>query len=402
MTDGRCRSRGRVRFIGTGLALLFPLFAHASFFETYMVDEEDGMFDVSRYLSTLRSGFLPVPTIITEPAVGTGLAVAGVFFHESEAQKKQDASTRPLLPENISIVGLGATENGTRGLGLGHLGFWKQDSIRYRGFLLYGDLNLDFYSLAQRNLERPVKLNLKGPVVLQDLKFRVGDSHWLVGARQLYRVVKTNLESEIALPNPALEERVNDFLDQTLGDRQTTSGLGLLLEYDSRDNPLYPESGVQYSANYLVFDDAIGSDADYASYQLEGLNYWQLSDRFNLGFRVQYDGIQASDSERLPTYVEPFIDLRGIAKNRYQGRAVLVGELELTWKMTPRWSVNGFTGGGRAASSFGDLHDDAESGNSVGGGFRYLIARRYGLRMGLDVARGPEDTAVYIQAGASW
>ena len=35
-------------------------------------------------------------------------------------------------------------------------------------------------------------------------------------------------------------------------------------------------------------------------------------------------------------------------------------------------------------------------------GFRYLIAKQYGFNMGIDVARGPEDTVWYIQAGSAW
>ena len=60
-----------------------------------------------------------------------------------------------------------------------------------------------------------------------------------------------------------------------------------------------------------------------------------------------------------------------------------------------------FAGIGRAAQSFGAL-DDARSITSKGVGFRYLIARRYGFVMGADVARGPEETAFYIQAGSTW
>jgi len=33
---------------------------------------------------------------------------------------------------------------------------------------------------------------------------------------------------------------------------------------------------------------------------------------------------------------------------------------------------------------------------------RYLIARRLGIYMGADVARGPETTAFYIQVGSAW
>jgi hypothetical protein len=39
---------------------------------------------------------------------------------------------------------------------------------------------------------------------------------------------------------------------------------------------------------------------------------------------------------------------------------------------------------------------------SAGGGFRYLLARLFGLKMGIDVARGPEDWAFYVVFGSAW
>jgi hypothetical protein len=36
------------------------------------------------------------------------------------------------------------------------------------------------------------------------------------------------------------------------------------------------------------------------------------------------------------------------------------------------------------------------------GGFRRLVARRLGIYMGIDVAKGLEETAFYIQMGSAW
>jgi hypothetical protein len=33
---------------------------------------------------------------------------------------------------------------------------------------------------------------------------------------------------------------------------------------------------------------------------------------------------------------------------------------------------------------------------------RYLVARKMNMYAGLDIARGPEETAVYIQAASAW
>ena len=58
-------------------------------FWAQMKDPEDGKFDVSQYLLDNLVGFLPIPLIITEPAVENGLGLAGAFFHRPKADQMQ-------------------------------------------------------------------------------------------------------------------------------------------------------------------------------------------------------------------------------------------------------------------------------------------------------------------------
>jgi hypothetical protein len=46
--------------------------------------------------------------------------------------------------------------------------------------------------------------------------------------------------------------------------------------------------------------------------------------------------------------------------------------------------------------------DNSQTVVSGGAGFRYELARRYGIHAGLDVAFSGEDTAVYVQVGSAW
>ncbi len=66
-----------------------------------------------------------MPTLITEPAVDYGIAMAALFFHSSYSEKKG--------PPSISGVMGGATLNGTWAAGIFHAGYWKNDQIRYHG-----------------------------------------------------------------------------------------------------------------------------------------------------------------------------------------------------------------------------------------------------------------------------
>ncbi|CAI6151219.1 MAG: hypothetical protein SPLUMA2_SPLUMAMAG2_00100 [uncultured Sulfurimonas sp.] len=76
-----------------------------------LTSAEDGAFDVSDYLGT-RYGFLPVPTIITEPAVGYGAGLNVMFLHDTFNSVKERKS-----PPSISGIFVVATENGTKAVG---------------------------------------------------------------------------------------------------------------------------------------------------------------------------------------------------------------------------------------------------------------------------------------------
>ena len=84
-------------------------------------DPEDGAFDISNYLLN-NKGLMPVPALITEPAVGYGGGLMLLYFSESmsEAGQKARESGEALAPPNVTGVGGLMTENGSRGGGLFH------------------------------------------------------------------------------------------------------------------------------------------------------------------------------------------------------------------------------------------------------------------------------------------
>ena len=95
--------------------------------------------------------FLPIPTFITEPAVGPGLGVVGLFFHDNEKKAKKKKKEGSTLPQSISLVGLVGTKNGTKGGAVGHITFWDEDRIRYQGIVGWASINLDFYTFDEKN-----------------------------------------------------------------------------------------------------------------------------------------------------------------------------------------------------------------------------------------------------------
>ena len=68
---------------------------------------EDGKLLLSTVLAHPRA-FLPIPLVVTEPAVGYGGGVAGMFV-----RPRKDAGSDGYARPNISVAGGLATENGT-------------------------------------------------------------------------------------------------------------------------------------------------------------------------------------------------------------------------------------------------------------------------------------------------
>jgi hypothetical protein len=355
-------------------------------------DPDDGMLDLSEYLD-LATGFLPVPILITEPAVGYGVGAALLFFHDSvknraeqveEAEKK--GKTARLAPPSISGAAGFATENGTWGAGAFHMGVWKEDTIRYLGALFYADLNLDIYGRpGDPNADTPVGLNMAATMLYQKLLFRMPHSNFFIGGDYIF--ANSEMTLDFGIPSwPVTKDQINE------------AGVGVITQHDSRDNTFTPNKGNLSELKYQRYDRAVGGDRDYNKTQIKTYQWVPLHPKLVLGLR----GDANFTSGDIPFYMLPFIDLRGIPAMRYQGAHTLVAETELRWDFVKRWSAVGFIGSGWVADyEFSDF-ENSEAYIAGGVGFRYLLAKAFNLRVGADIAWGPEDTAFYLAMGSRW
>jgi hypothetical protein len=361
-----------------GLALGCPA-AHA--LTEKLRDAETGELDLSDYLLRHR-GALPVPLIVTEPAVGYGGGLALAYFSQSFEERARASRERgePVTPPDIAVVAGLKTENGTWGAGAGYMGFWDQDRWRYLGVLGKAELNLEYFSVGgiARNYE------LDASATQQQLLRRIGASPWLAGARYVY--LSTQSRFALGLPDDVPQRA----LDVRIGK------LGAVVDYDTRDNIFTPNRGGYFEMEAGFARGAFGGNTNYQTLYARGF-YWHPAGDFVLGVR----GDAKISGGDMPFFAQPYIALRGVQAARYQDRNALVTEGEVRWNATPRWAFVAFAGVGKA---FGrrESWSEADTVFAGGGGLRYLIARKLGMYAGIDVARGPEDTAVYLQMGSAW
>ncbi|MEZ9888464.1 BamA/TamA family outer membrane protein [Vibrio breoganii] len=383
-----------IRQLSYLLALSGSVFntAHAVSF----TDPVDGMFDMGEYLAENAYGFLPIPVIITEPAVGYGFGVIGMFLHETEEQKEKrrklamesiDGGAQ-LIPPAVTVAGGAATENGTWFALLGHRRVWKQDSIRYMGGVGFGTAIMDFYPSITPN--KGVEIETKGFGGMQKLQFRLPETKLFLGVQQFYS------RSEVS---PNLFDSAPGLIFPV---KTKSSGLGFNLEYDAKNSFFYPTEGWDFIAEYLWYREGIGSDNDYETFLASSTAYVPIANNWTLAFAVEYNSL-TTDETTLPPLAYPDISLRGIPVNRYQGNYTSSYQTQVMWQFTPRWSVSVFggvggnSGVGHSNEGASAMFDDMKW--AYGTGFRYLIARRYGVHMGMDFGFSEEDSAFYFNVG---
>jgi hypothetical protein len=339
---------------------------------------------------------IPIPIFITEPAIGYGLGAAIGYFHprkgddgpaHESASPAFTTGTPPgrtgkgkqQRPPTITGVAAAYTENGTWAAGIGHSASWRKDTIRYVGYVAWANIESTFYF---GNVS--TGFSLEGGLIGQEIKFRVGDSPFMLGAKWSY--VDATGRFKIG------EDRPIQFPENSVAD----SGLAFQALWDTRDNTMTPDRGQLFQILTWRYDEAIGGDYNYWKVGLK-LNSFHRFNDFVLGLRLDADGVSGDP----PLWGYPWITLRGIPALRFQNEKAGVIEAELRWKVFEKWAVLGFVGTGATRGNT-ILYKDVSGVTAGGVGGRWLFRPEDKLWVGVDIADGTEKTYLYIQVGHAW
>ena len=256
-------------------------------------DPSDGQFDVSQVLEHPH-GFLPIPVIITEPALGYGGGLIGMFLRPRE-QAGQEGWARP----DIAAVGGLATENGTWLALAGDSSRWLDGRLQTLIGGATGKINLDFYGagLDQADLEEKIRYSLLFTGAVAQADWRLAkNSRWAIGLRYVYADITPELRDQPAAPGLANQTAVK------------VSAPTAILEYDSRNNVFTPTSGLYSETSYLVSRASLGASADFERFRQLVMAWLPLPHAVTLGARAGYGWASAST----PFFLRPYVQLRGV------------------------------------------------------------------------------------------
>lgn len=356
-------------------------------------DSLDRAFDLSDYIIN-ANGFVPIPYIITEPALGGfGGLLAPVFLKKRAPYIDSVRGERRITPVAPDITGglAGYTLNNTWLLAGFRSGSFKKARIKYLIGVGYANVNMSFYMKPEiLQEEKELKFNIKGFVAkLQAIK-KIAYSNWYAGLNYTFMSTEVKYTGDTRWEHFADSLQINNQVSQP----------GIVVELDKRDNVFTPDKGIKFHVEANCSDEVFGSDFDFWRFNYYTYMYLPLFQNFVGGLRIDGQQIAGGDP---PFYLKPYIDMRGVPAVRYQGNADILSELELRWDFTKkkRWSLVGFSGAGKAFDEWQEFRS-ADWIISYGAGFRYLLARKFKLRMGIDLAHSPDTWAYYIVFGSSW
>jgi hypothetical protein len=316
----------------------------------------------------------PIP--ISNPTVGTGLAVVVMpFYHLG-----------PGSPLSNTAVAAGYTSSGSWGVGAAQTTRLRGDELRIDGFVGYVELRYDFFGVgsAAGGAGVSVPIVQKGFALVPELLFQVAKNAFL-GAR--YRGVR--VETALDGTPPALLEPLRD---QSI--TITSSGIGPVAVFDTRDNDMNPASGVLLGLRANFANEAVGSDFDYQTFTLTA-NYYRRAGPGVLALR----GYACGASDNTPLFdlclFGAGTDLRGYEAGRYRDRSMLAFQGEYRFPLGGRFGAVVFAGSGKVAPTFGDMGDQPDL-PSVGAGLRWLASEKARVNLSIDVAKGRDGTAAYV------
>ncbi len=322
--------------------------------------------------------FVPVPIPKSDPTIGTGLAVAGVYLHPKR-EGEEDS------PASVSgVYGL-YTDTESWLVGIFHDGFYSNDRYRVRNVIGYGEFNLKFYGIGNDSIlrDRPVDYKAKGKAFLPRILFRLPVKKWFIGLRYLYLEIDNSFSLSRLLPQlPEIEFTTS------------TAALGFVALFDSRDSNLWPSDGTWFELTASDYGDTFGGDFEYEKLIVKFAQYFPLTDSITFVYRLDGKFIDGS----APFYDLSNVNLRGFPQGIFLDDHAVTAQVEGRWNFYERWTALVFGGGGRIAGQIDDL-GSSPTNYAGGAGIRYMINREQKLNVGVDITYGENEVEFYVQIG---
>jgi outer membrane protein assembly factor BamA len=175
------------------------------------------------------------------------------------------------------------------------------------------------------------------------------------------------------------------------------AGFGGNLDWDTRDSVLFPLDGAYFQLSATAYGASAGSNFNFNRVELNLRRYFPMGVRSVLAVQTYV----CSTGGDVPFYKLAMLGgdtlLRGYYKGRFRDKALALVQAEYRKLITARIGVVGFAGLADIFPGWKGL-EDGKLKFAAGSGLRYVINKRDGTTVRLDMAWGQASFGLYITA----
>jgi outer membrane protein assembly factor BamA len=319
-----------------------------------------------------KSPWLLAPVFQSNPKLGTSVGALAGYVHYF------DEKSRPSI---FAVVGQ-YTSTESIIAGLQARTSWDEDRQRVIAGAVYGYIKNDYSDYLGTGV--PLQSNSEVRGMIGRYTYRV-HGNWFLGVQGLYQ--NFGIGGETAFDQMVLE---------TLGVVPYKSGgLGLVAQYDSRDNENSPTQGWLATLNNMAYRESLGGESDFDVIRAD-FRYFVPHGKGNvLAFR-QLNHF----TDDAPTQVKAAVQLRGYKLGQYNSDYMSSIEVEERYKIAQKWTATVFLGvacvygGGKSCSDNANIYPNG------GFGVQYIIKPKEGIVMNLEYAQGKDsNSGVLLKMG---
>lgn len=331
-------------------------------------------------LKAQKGNVVAVPIPMSNPTLDTGLIAGGAYFYGQSPEQKEKQ------PASVTGTAGMYTTNESWAFGVFHDAYWKNDTWRFSGIAGVADVRLSLITPEELGTDDGVGWRVQGAFLNLKMSRRISGD-WYAGAVARYIDTEQSIEFQSG----------GEIFEFDLDAEISVVGAGVAVEYDTRDIPTGPYSGMHFKAEGLYNRRSSSGSGNYKNYSLALRSYHQLSDSLVLAWEARGCGRGGT----VPLWDACRIRLRGFAAFDYLGLASVSGQAELRWRAYKRFGLVAFAGGGWAGDSFATAGDD-ETTPSYGAGIRYEVLPAKRLNMRLDVGWSENSNGIYLSVGEAF
>jgi len=322
-----------------------------------------------------KSPWLVAPVFQSNPKLGTTLgAMVGYLHYFDEKSRPSIFATSAQYTSTDSVIA-GAFAKTS----------FDEDRQRLLAGLMYGYVKNDYSDYLGSGI--PLQSNGELRSFISRYLYRI-KGNWFIGAQGVYQ--NFNVSGETSFDDEVLN---------LVGVRPYKSGgLGLVAQYDSRDNENSPTQGWLFNLNNIAYRESLGGQDNFDMVRAD-IRYYIPHGTGHV-FAIRQLNIFTDDA---PTQVKAAVQLRGYKIGQYNSDYMSHLEVEERYRLGQKWTATLFVG---VACTYGGGRDCSDSKNlypAGGAGVQYVLKPKEGIVLNLEYAAGKDGNyGVYLKMGYAY